>query len=85
LIYHPDPTGFIASSEEYGVLGKTLVALSKLEFAHDEFVVKIREWDSELSIGHSKGSTRQFKNKTDFLINAVANVRKLPQYLMFQT
>lgn len=85
MIYHPDPTGFIESSREYGALGKTLVALSNLEFTHDEFVFKMHEWDRDLSIHLSTRFPRQFREKTNFLINAIANVPKLRQYPMFQT
>lgn len=85
LIYHPDPTDFITNSGEYGALGKTLVALSNLEFAHDEFVFKMHETDLDLSINLSKRFPRHFKEKTNFLINAVANVPKLRQVPIFQT
>lgn len=85
MIYHPDPTSFIASSGEYGALGKTLVALSNLEFAHDEFVFKMHEQHRDLSISLSQAFPRHFKDKTDFLIYAVANVPKLRKYPMFQT
>lgn len=85
MIYHPDPTDFIANSREYGALGKTLVALSNLEFAHDEFVFRMHETYLDLSVGLSKRFPRQFKDKTDFLINAVANLQELRQVPMFHT
>jgi hypothetical protein len=85
LIYHPDPADFIANSGEYGALGKALVALSNLEFAHDEFVFKMHETHHDLSIDLSKKFPRHFKEKTNFLINAVANVPKLRQFPIFQT
>jgi hypothetical protein len=85
LIYHPDPTDFIINSGEYGALGKTLIALSNLEFAHDEFVFKMHETDRDLSINLSKHFPRHFKEKTNFLINAVANVPKLRKFPIFQT
>jgi len=85
LLYHPDPTDFIENAGEYGALGKALVALSNLEFAHDEFVFKMHETHRDLSIGLSKQFPRQFKKKTNFLISAVAHVRKLRQVPIFQT
>lgn len=85
MIYHPDPTDFIANTGEYGALGKTLVALSNLEFAHDEFIFKMHEMNLDLSISLSTRFPRQFKEKTNFLINAVANVKKLRQVPIFHT
>ena len=85
MIYHPNPTDFIANSGEYGALGKTLVALSNLELAHDKFVFKMHETHRDLSIGLSKLFPRHFKEKTNFLINAVSNVQKLRQVPIFQT
>ena len=61
MIYHPDPTEFIAKSFEYGSLGKTLIALSDLEFAHDSFVFKTHETNRDLSIKISKRFPRHFK------------------------
>lgn len=84
-MYHPDPDSFVAHSGEYGALGKTLVALSNLEFAHDEFVFKMYEAHRELSIRLSKRFPRHFKEKTNFLINAVSNVQKLRRGSIFQT
>ena len=85
MIYHPDPTNFIATSGEYGALGKTLVSLSNLELAHDEFVFKMHETHRDLSIFLSRKFPRHFKEKTDFLINAVFNIPKLRQVPIFQT
>jgi len=85
LIYHPDPADFIASSGKYGALGKTLVALSNLEFSHDHFMFKMHETHQNLSIRLSKRFPRHFKEKTNFLINAVSNVEKLRQVPIFPT
>jgi hypothetical protein len=85
LIYHPNPTIFIENATEFGALGKTLVALSNLEFAHDEFVFKMYEANKELSIRLSNRFPRHFKEKTDFLIHSIANVSKLKQVPIFQT
>lgn len=85
MIYHPDPTDFIANSGEYGALGKTLVALSNLELSHDEFIFKMHETNFDLSVSLSTRFPRHFKEKTDFLISAVANVPKLRKIPLFQT
>lgn len=85
MLYHPDPSDFIASSGDYGALGKTMVGLSNLEFAHDQFVFKMHEKNRDLSIALSKRFPRHFEEKTDFLINAVAHVQKLRQVPVFQT
>ncbi len=85
MIYHPDPTEFIANSGDYGALGKTLVELSSLEFAHDSFVFKMHETNRDLSLSLAKRFPRHFKEKTDFLINAVTGVSKLRQVPIFQT
>lgn len=85
LIYHPDPTAFIAKSGEYGALGKTSVALSNLEFAHDEFIFSMSKTHRELSRRLSKKFPRQFKEKTDFLVNSVSNISKLRKIPIFQT
>ena len=85
MIYHPNPTKFIEDAGEFGALGKTLVALSNLEFAHDEFVFKMHEENKDFSIRLSKRFPRHFKEKTDFLIHAIVNVPKLRQVPIFQT
>jgi hypothetical protein len=85
LLYHPDPTHFIAKSGEYGALGKAMVALSNLEFTHDEFVFKAYSANRDLSLALTKRFPRHFKEKTDFLINSVANIRELRQTPLFQT
>jgi len=84
LIYHPNPTSFIENASEFGALGKTLVALSNLEFAHDEFVFKMYKKNKEFAIQLSKRFPRHFKEKTDFLIHAISNVPKLRQVPIFQ-
>ena len=85
MLYHPDPDSFIASSGEYGALGKAMVSLSNLEFAHDDFVFEMHRSDLDLTMKLSKKFPRQFKEKTDFLINAVANSEKLIQIPIFAT
>lgn len=85
MIYHPNPTSFISSSGEYGALGKALVELSNLEFAHDDFVLNMRRTDPDLAVSISKQFPRHFKEKTNFLINSVANVPRLRQVPIFQT
>ncbi|WP_423206428.1 hypothetical protein E2974_14115 [Paracoccus yeei] len=85
MIYHPDPTAFIAESGEYGALGKALVSLSNLEFSHDNFVFIMHKTNRDLSLKLSKKFPRHFKEKTSFLINAVANVQKLRKIPVFQT
>lgn len=85
MIYHPNPTRFIANAVDYGALGKTLVALSNLEFAYDEFVLQMHEMNRDLSIDLSKRFPRHFKEKTNFLINAVSNVPKLRKIPIFST
>lgn len=83
MIHHPDPADFIANSGKYGALGKALVALSNLEFSHDEFVFKLHETHRNLAIRLSKRFPRHFDEKTNFLINAVSNVEKLRQVPIF--
>lgn len=85
MINHPNPANFIESSTEYGALGKTLVALSNLEFTHDEFIFKMHETYLDLSLRLSKKFPRQFDEKTDFLVNAVLNIQKLRRVPIFQT
>lgn len=85
MLFHPDPTVFIASSGEYGALGRTLISLSNLEFAHDDFVFKMYESNRDLAVSISGRFPRQFREKTDFLIKAVASVRKLREVPIFQT
>lgn len=85
MIYHPDPTNFIATSGEYGALGKTLVGLSNLELVHDDFLFKMHETYRDLSVTLSKKFPRHFKEKTDFLIKAVSNIPKLRQVPIFWT
>ncbi|MFC3529346.1 hypothetical protein ACFOMH_14295 [Paracoccus mangrovi] len=85
MLYHPDPTIFIENSVEYGALGKAMVSLSNLEFAHDEFVFAMHKTDRDLSIGLSKKFPRHFREKTDFLIDAVFNVSKLRRIPFFAT
>lgn len=84
MLYHPDPTQFIAKSGDYGALGRAIVALSNLEFAHDNFVFKMHETNHELSLLLSKRFPRHFREKTDFLVNAVANLPKLRTVPIFQ-
>lgn len=62
-----------------------MVALSNLEFTHDEFVFKAYSANRDLSLALTKRFPRQFKEKTDFLINSVANIRELRQTPLFQT
>jgi hypothetical protein len=85
LIYHPDPSAFITNAGEYGALGKAMVALSNLEFAHDEFIFKVYETNRNLSLHLSKRFPRHFKDKTNFLINTVSNIPKLRQVPIFPT
>lgn len=85
LIYHPNPADFIENASEYGALGKTLVALSNLEFSHDQFIFKMREVHHDISVCLSKRFPRQFTEKTNFLIGAVSSVKKLRQVPIFQT
>lgn len=83
MLYHPDPDAFIATSSDYGALGKTLVSLSDLEFTHDEFVFKMHEKYNKLSVSISKTFPRHFKTKTNFLIYSVSNIPKLRQVPIF--
>lgn len=85
MLYHPDPDEFIANSKEYGALGKAMVSLSNLEFAHDDFVFEMHKKNQDLTLKLSKKFPRHFKEKTDFLINAVANSNRLLQLPMFAT
>ncbi|MCF8510899.1 MAG: hypothetical protein K9G43_05580 [Rhodobacteraceae bacterium] len=85
MLYHPDPSHFIAKTYDYGAMGKALVALSNLEFAHDEFAFKMHSTHRDLSIALAPQFPRHFKAKTDFLINYVANIYELRQIPIFQT
>lgn len=66
MLFHPNPDQFIEDAKQYGALGETLVALSNLEFAHDEFIFKMYEIHKEFSLDISKKFPRQFEEKTDF-------------------
>lgn len=59
--------------------------LSNLEFAHDEFMFAMHKRHHDLSVSLSRKFPRHFKNKTDFLVNAVANVPELRQVPIFAT
>lgn len=85
LIYHPDPTSFIEESEEYGALGKTIVALSNLEFSHDKFVFCVHKNHRDLAVRLTRNFPRQFKDKTDFLINTILQIKKLREVPFYQT
>lgn len=85
MLYHPDPTAYIARSGEFGALGKAMVSLSNLEFAHDEFVFAMYNKHRDLSIRLSKKFPRQFKEKTDFLVNSVSNISDLRKIPFHQT
>jgi hypothetical protein len=85
LIFHPDPGHFIESSAEYGPLGNTMVALSNLEFAHDTFVFTMYDKYRNLSLDISNRFPRHYREKTDFLVYSVANVRELKKIPVFST
>lgn len=85
MIFHPDPSSFIEDSGGYGPIGETLVALSNLEFAHDEFVFEMHNRHHDLCLRFAKKFPRHFKKKTDFLVGAVVNVPKLKQIPIFPT
>jgi hypothetical protein len=71
VIYNHDPKEFAAKSARYGVIGRTVVELSNLEFAHDQFILSVnKEWPS-LASSLSSAFPRQFKAKTDFLVGAI--------------
>lgn len=85
MLNHPDPTAFIENSGEYGALGEALVSLSNLEFTHDTFVFRMHEKHHDLSTSLSKTFPRHFKEKTNFLINSISNVRSLREIPIFQS
>lgn len=62
-----------------------MVALSNLEFAHDSFIFKMHEVHRDLSVGLSNRFPRHFRNKTDFLVEAIASLPKLRTEPVFQT
>lgn len=62
-----------------------MVSLSNLELAHDIFIFKMHELYRDFSIKLSRRFPRHFKEKTDFLVNAVANLPPLKQVPIFQS
>ena len=62
---------FKRDASNYGTIGKTLLQLSNLEFAHDEFLMAFNERWPEHATNISSTFPRQFKEKTDFLVEAV--------------
>lgn len=85
MLYHPDPSLFIDNARKFGALGEAMVSLSNLEFAHDNFIFKMHELHRDLTITLSKRFPRHFKEKTDFLVKAVANMPALKQQPIFQS
>lgn len=85
MLYHPDPTRFIEQSAEYGALGSAIVQLSNLEFTHDQFIFAMYEKYRDLSLVLSSRFPRHFREKTDFLVNSIANVPELRKIPVFVT
>lgn len=82
MLFHPNPDSFIAETADYGAFGKAVIDLSNLEYAHDQFVFEVFNWSKDLALGLSNKFPRQFPDKTDFLIAAIAHVPMLRQYPM---
>ena len=82
-MYHQNPEAFVAESSKFGPIGMALVQLSNLEFAHDCFILSYYKNNEELSLSISKNFPRQFREKVDFLISAIANFSILLKIPMF--
>ncbi|MEW9921167.1 hypothetical protein AB2B41_16270 [Marimonas sp. MJW-29] len=83
LMYHQNPVGFEKESANFGTIGRTMVELSNLEWAHDKFVLTVNEKAPDFATSLSKKFPRHLKEKTDFLIHAIAHMPKLKQVPMF--
>jgi hypothetical protein len=83
VIFHHDPRGYLAASAEYGPIGKAVMELSNLEFAHDQFVVSVNEKDSAFAARIAKDFPRQFRDKTDFLLVVLQEWRQLREIPIF--
>lgn len=84
MMYHPDPSVFIQESKEFAALGRTQVALSNLEYAHDKFIFEMLEQNKNLALSFSPKFPRHFAKKTDFLISSILAMPKLRREPIFQ-
>jgi hypothetical protein len=81
MIRHNDAVGFYQKAQRFGPIGQALVSLSDLEYAHDQFVMEVHKRYKDESVRMSMHFPRQFKEKTEFLINSLVllpQLRKVP-------
>lgn len=82
-MYHPNPKEFLDSCDQYKSIGGIVVALSNLEFAHDNFVLAVNRSNPKLASKISRKFPRQFRQKTDFVICVIAHSFTLRQTPIF--
>lgn len=80
-MFHPSPDEFAGASAEYGSFGRAAAALSRLEYQNDLFILAVRNREPSFACHLSRRFPRQFREKTDFTIRAIAafpELRKIP-------
>jgi len=66
-----DWAAFKEEARSFGTIGKAIIDLSNLEFAHDSLIMGFHERWPDQALAISKSFPLQFKDKTDFVVQAV--------------